>query len=139
MKLLILMLNAVLYSTLVFAHGEDKPGPHGGRIEMAKNVHTEVAADKDGSFHIFLLDGNIANPTIKNSSINAVIKSAGKDVKLNCSVMGGTHYHCKSKDTRPTEGQLILKAKRENVQVEVTYDLALLQPEPQKPADHSHH
>lgn len=124
MKLLILIINIVSTSTMVFAHGEDKPGPHGGKIEMAKNVHTEVAADKDGSFHIFLLDGNIENPTVKNSSLEATIKSDKKDLKLQCSVMGETHYHCKSKDKRSTSGKLLLKAKRDNVDVEVSYELA---------------
>lgn len=136
---LIIILVAVLLNAKAFAHGEDKPGPHGGKIEMAKNVHTEVNADKDGSFHIFLLDGNIENPTVKNSSIEATIKSTKKDIKLNCSVMGGTHFHCKSKDARPTEGKLLLKVKRDNVRVDVSYDLASLQVESEKREDHTNH
>lgn len=136
---LIIILVAVFLNAKAFAHGEDKPGPHGGKIEMAKNVHTEVNADKDGSFHIFLLDGNVENPTVKNSSLEATIKSAKKDIKLNCSVMGGTHFHCKSKEPRPTEGKLLLKAKRDSVIVDVSYDLASLKAESGKVEDHSNH
>ena len=129
----------IVLSTLqLFAHGEDKPGPHGGRIEMAKNVHTEVAADKDGSFHIFLLDGNMENPTVKNSSIEASIKSDKKDLKLQCALMGGTHFHCRMKEKRPTTGALFLKAKRDNVDVEVKYDLAIFN-EGASSGDHTGH
>lgn len=138
MKLIVILI-AVLLNVKAYAHGEDKPGPHGGKIEMAKNVHTEVNADKDGSFHIFLLDGNVENPTVKNSSLEATIKSAKKDIKLNCSVMGGTHFHCKSKNARPKEGKLLLKAKRDNVDVEVSYDLAAFSEVPKTEGEHTHH
>ena len=129
----------ILTGFQVFAHGEDKPGPHGGKIEMAKNVHTEVAADKDGSFHIFLLDGNLLNPTVKNSSLDAAIKTAGNETKLNCSVMGGTHYHCKSKGLRPKEGQLSLKANRDGVSVDVSYDLKTFDEKTMEKKESSHH
>ena len=138
MKLLII-LASVFINAKAFAHGEDKPGPHGGKIEMAKNVHTEVNADKDGSFHIFLLDGNIENPTVKNSSLEATIKSMKKEIKLNCSVMGGSHFHCKSREARPKEGQLFLKAKRENVHVDIVYDLAAFNENPKPQGGHEHH
>ncbi|MBY0315907.1 MAG: hypothetical protein K2Q26_10330 [Bdellovibrionales bacterium] len=134
-----LFLAICFLSFQLFGHGEEKPGPHGGVIEMAKNVHTEVNADKDGSFHIFLLDGNIESPTVKNSSLEATIKSAKKDVKLICSVMGGTHFHCKSKEARPNEGKLLLKAKRDGVSVEVSYDLAAFKVASEKEEDHSNH
>lgn len=109
----------------VFAHGEDKPGPHGGKIEMAKNVHTEVVADKDGSFHVFLLDGNLLNPTVKNSNLEAVIKTEKSEMKLSCAIMGGTHYHCKAKAPHARQGSLNLKASREGVNVDVRYDLKI--------------
>lgn len=136
-KIMFLIISVASFQ--LFAHGENKPGPHGGVVEMAKNVHTEVNADKDGSFHIFLLDGNIENPTVKNSSLEATIQSSKKDIKLACSVMGGTHFHCKSKEIRPTEGKLLLKAKRDSVSVDISYDLASLKTEPAKMEDHSNH
>lgn len=136
---LVIILMAICLNTKAFAHGEDKPGPHGGKIEMAKNVHTEVNADKDGSFHIFLLDGNVENPTVKNSALEATIKSNNKDIKLNCSVMGGTHFHCKSKDARPKEGKLLLKAKRDSVEVDVSYDLSMFNVNSKSSETHSHH
>lgn len=129
----------VLSALQLFAHGEDKPGPHGGKIEMAKNVHTEVAADKDGSFHIFLLDGNLLNPTVKNSSLDGSIKTSKEEIKLDCSVMGGTHYHCKSKAVRPKDGKLNLKANRDGVVVDVSYDLKAFDEVLKEKKETSHH
>ena len=117
----------ITFSALqLFAHGEDKPGPHGGMIKMAKTIHTEVASDKDGSFHIFLLDINFSNPTVKNSTLSGSIASSQGDFKLDCSVMEGTHYHCKTKNVRPKIGKLNLKANRDGVSVDVSYDLKAL-------------
>lgn len=126
----------IIASLYAFAHGEDKPGPHGGRVEMAKNVHTEVATDKDGSFHIFLLDGNIENPSTKNSSLEASIKSSKEELRLDCSIMGGTHFHCKSKKVRPKDGRLDLKVNREGVTVDVSYDLKMLEDNKKMGAHH---
>lgn len=140
MKAAFILLFLQLLAGYIFAHGENKPGPHGGFVEMSKNIHTEVNPDKDGSFHIFLLDGNMENPTIKNSSLSASIKSGKKEVKLDCTTMGGTHFHCKPKAERPKDGQLILNAKRDGVIADpITYQLATLKPAEAKKEDHSHH
>ncbi len=135
----LLLFTTLFIGQFASAHGEDQPGPHGGKIEMAENVHVEVNADEDGSFHIFLLDGNILNPTVKNSSLKAVIKSAQKDMKMSCSVMAGTHYHCKMNGTRPNEGKLYLKANRDGVKVDFEYDLSKLQPSKIKSEQKSGH
>lgn len=116
----------VFPTSLALAHGEQAPGPHGGKIQMANIIHTEVNPDKDGSFHIFLMDKNIENPTVKNSSLGATIVSGKTKMPLTCSVMGGSHYHCKTKSQRPTTGSLILDANRDGVKAQMTYDLSAL-------------
>lgn len=104
---------AIMYSGLLaMAHGEDKPGPHGGYIKMPANFHTEVIADKDGSFHIYLLDLQFQNPTVIRSEIQAHIISGKIKSNLSCKPMGTTHFHCTG--TKPDiKGELILRAKRQ--------------------------
>ena len=53
MKAYLFLMAMLVSSILAFAHGEDKPGPHGGHIKMPANFHTEVIASEDGSFHIY--------------------------------------------------------------------------------------
>ena len=56
-------ITALIFSTLtvlsvnLFAHGEDKPGPHGGYIRMPGSFHTEVVKEKAG-YRVYLLDIN---------------------------------------------------------------------------------
>lgn len=147
MKQLIISLITALLAIQVLAHGEDKPGPHGGHIKMPANFHTEVIADKDGSFHIYLLDIQFQNPTVKDSEIKAYVKSGKKKTNLKCNVMGTNHFHCKGSKPIKT-GSLILKAKREGTWagMDAKYDLPLkdfiAQPEastPSKSEDHSKH
>ncbi len=134
-----LILLAALFITQQTFAMDNQLGPHGGQIKMTQNLHSEVNADKDGSFHIFLLDAQLKNPTIKNSVLGATIKSTKNEMKLNCSVMGGSHFHCKSKDVRPKVGQLILKGSREKVEFEVSYDLSEFNEAAPKESGHSHH
>ncbi len=147
MKQLLIGLMLALSITQAFAHGEDKPGPHGGNIKMPANFHTEVIADQDGSFHVYLLDIQFQNPTIKDSEIKAYAKNGKKRTNLKCSVMGTNHFHCKA--AKPIRsGSLILKAKREGTwaSMDATYDLPLkifvVKPEANTPiqsVDHSKH
>lgn len=128
---LVLVLFTVfsLNSSLSFAHGEDQEGPHGGHIQMPASFHTEVIPDKDGSFHIFLLDMNFKNPTIKDSEIQARIVSGKKTTLLPCAVMGNNHFHCKAQGKvqgkAPLTGTLFLKAKREGVQAQMDAEYKL--------------
>lgn len=111
LKLIIALLAVVSTSTIAMAHGEDKPGPHGGHIRMPANFHTEVVADKDGSFHIYLLDLQFQNPTINRSEIQANIVSGKLKSNLRCKPMGTTHFHCTGTKSN-IKGELILRAKR---------------------------
>lgn len=147
MKAFLFFTATLVSGILAFAHGEDKPGPNGGHIKMPANFHTEVIADEDGSFHIYLLDMQFQNPTIKNSEIKAYVISKKKRTNLKCNVMGANHFHCKA--AKPIKsGSLIVKAKREGTwaSMEAKYDLPLkafdVKTETNAPAqneDHSNH
>lgn len=147
MKKILLSVIITLSTMQVLAHGEDKPGPHGGHIKMPANFHTEVIADKDGSFHIYLLDLQFQNPTVKDSEIKAYVKSGKKKTNLKCTVMGTNHFHCKGAKPIKT-GSLILKVKREGTWagMDAKYDLPLKEFDVQpaagtsvKSEDHSKH
>lgn len=69
---------------LVWGHGEDKPGPHGGHIRMPGAFHTELVMKSKKELHVFLLDMEWANPTAEGSSVKVVFKSGKKESPLNC-------------------------------------------------------
>lgn len=141
----IYLIASLLISTKSFGHGEDKPGPNGGFIRMPGVFHTEVVPDKkDDSFHLFLLDLEFKNPTVKNSSVEALLEQQrNKKVKFSCEVMGGSHYHCKpDKAYSKDSGKLTLKVKRDGAQGSAEYQLPLKWNEnsnKKKEMDHSHH
>ncbi len=111
---------------MTFAHGEDQPGPNGGHVKMPGPFHTELEIDSVQGAHIFLLDLNFQNPTIKDSSVTAVFESKGKKVDYKCGIMGGNHFHCVPQGKIAGKGQLKIKAVREKaVGNEVIYDLPL--------------
>lgn len=123
----------------VFAHGENKPGPNGGFIQMPGAFHTELILDEDdGSFHLFLLDMNFKNPTAQNSSVQASLDQKKKPrVNFKCEVMGGNHYHCKpDKKYAFNSGQITLNVKRKGASAVAVYNLPLARP---KEAPSHHH
>lgn len=93
------------------AHGEDKPGPHGGQIRMPGAFHTEVIAHSNG-YQIYLLDINFEKPTVKNSNVKASIKSAGKVDQLKCETHPD-HFFCKFSGPSPS-GTLVIESTRES-------------------------
>lgn len=135
-----------LISTIALAHGEDKPGPHGGHIRMPANFHTEVVVDQNGSYHVYLIDMQFQNPVVKNSSIKAYIQNAKKKMNLKCAVMNADHFHCAGWKPQKS-GTLIIKAKRDGVaaSMDAKYELPLKQfdntaaQSPTDKIDHSKH
>lgn len=134
---------SLLMPASLWAHGEDKPGPNGGHIQMPGPFHTELEMDSEQGAHIFLLDLNFQNPTVKDSSVTAYFKGKTGKITFQCSVMGGNHFHCKPDKKLPAKGELVIKAVREKAQGnEVTYQLPLKPFKDAAPAqetDHSHH
>lgn len=99
----------ILVSINALAHGEDRPGPHGGYIRMPGNFHTEVIQEKTG-FRIYLLDIHWKNPTVLDSSVSATLQIGRKKTELSC-VKESKSFLCAFKS--PTKGVLTVIAKRE--------------------------
>jgi len=120
----ILAILVFLGSTLAFAHGEDKPGPNGGYIQMPGSFHTEVVPEKDGSYKVYLLNLQNQDATIKDSSVSGYIQNGKKKQDLSCMPMGD-HFHCRAK-TKAKGGSLVIMANRQGaVGVEAKYKLPL--------------
>lgn len=107
--------RTLIFSTLtalslnVFAHGEDKPGPHGGHIRMPGAYHTEVVKEKDG-YRVYLLDINWKNPSVLDSDVKASVQVSKKNTELTCTKESDS-YLCKS--SLPQKGILNISSKRE--------------------------
>ncbi|TGL40310.1 hypothetical protein [Leptospira perdikensis] len=95
-------------SQQIIAHGEHKPGPHGGVISMPGAFHTEVLPYQNLGFKVYFLDLNFENPTSKNSKLSGKIRLNGKEFPLKCS-SHPDHFYCEiPKGSSAFEGDLIL-------------------------------
>lgn len=132
-----------LIPTLSWAHGETKPGPHGGHVRMPGAFHTELVLNQDQTVQIFLLDMGFKNPSTKDSKVEVYAKS-DKDIKVNfkCSTMEETQFHCIPEKKFPLDGEIVIKAVREKaVGNEAVYKLPLplLRGAPEEPSKGHHH
>ncbi|MFP5518869.1 MAG: hypothetical protein ACLGGX_03140 [Bdellovibrionia bacterium] len=113
-----------LASGLVWAHGENKPGPHGGYVRMPGAFHTEVVLVNANQFKVFLLDFDFKNPVVQNSSVAGVfegnltgtISCAASDNSFICTLPTGAHFK---------SGELKLSVKRQEQKGEARYKLPL--------------
>lgn len=134
-KIIFIFALLEILSLQIFAHGEDKPGPHGGYIRMPGAFHTEVLKIKEG-YRIYLLDMNWENPSVADSSVKATVKIGKKKTDLNC-VKEKDSYLCKTK--LKEKGELEVTAKREGqMGNEAVYKLPL-KFEKSKAAHEGHH
>lgn len=81
-------------STHAFAHGEDKPGPHGGFVQMPGAFHTELVLVDKNLFEVYLLDMDFKNPTTENSSVKAIFTDSKKRVAEFTCEASGTKFVC---------------------------------------------
>lgn len=137
MKSVITLLFVPLLS---WAHGENKPGPHGGHVQMPGAFHTEIVPDKEQGFQVYLLDINFQNPTIKNSKVEAFVQNKDGKTNFSCNTMAENHFHCVPNQKYPTQGKLIIKAMRENASGnEAVYPLPLAPFKDSEKKDSGHH
>lgn len=120
-------LSALMFiaSVSAFAHGQDKPGPHGGSIQMPGAFHTEVVDQKNGSFTIYLLDINFENASVKDGDVKAYTLSAnGEKQNLLCETKSDS-FICRG--VKPKAGlRLLITATREKAKGnEVSYPLPI--------------
>jgi hypothetical protein len=138
------VLSLFFFTLNSFAHGEGAPGPHNGHIKMLGTFHVEAVPVKNNSFHVFLLDVELKNPIVANSTVDLKIENKSKVVTaFKCEAVSGTHFLCQQpKKTDLKSGTLIIKANRAGPSGEARYDLPLKWQKPApatQPADHSHH
>ncbi len=93
--LLGLFLSSNLIPGVVWGHGENKPGPHGGHIRMPGAFHTELVMKSKKELNVFLLDMEWANPTTEGSSVKVILKSGTKESLLTCET-AKDHFRCKT-------------------------------------------
>ncbi len=125
MKLLILALS-FLTSLNALAHGEDRFGPNGGYVRMPGAYHTELVLDGKNKLKVYLLDMDWKNPTVKNSSVEAVhLPQQKASVKCQMQV---TYFECvfPAATDLTKKGQIVLRTQREGQKGnEATYELPL--------------
>jgi hypothetical protein len=114
------MILSFLIALHAFAHGEDKPGPHGGRISMPGAFHIEIVPESSRVFKVYLLDVEWKNPTLKESSITMTHDNQPAICKPK-----KDFYRCEF--SRPANsGTLTVTASRENQSgAPMTYKLPL--------------
>lgn len=138
------LLTALLIGpAFALAHGEDKPGPHGGNVEMPGAFHTELVLDKDQSAHIYLIDINFQNPTTKDSSVKVFARNNKTEVPFSCSIMHN-HFHCIPSKKYKLTGELVVEAVREKAAGnQAVYKLPLkfgkADDKKESTSEHSHH
>jgi hypothetical protein len=87
----------LLISGNLFAHGMNRPGPHGGFIRMPGAFHTELV-DKGSKMNVYLIDMSLKNPVVADSSVTITYK--GKTItKISC-LKENEYFVCE----RPKEG-----------------------------------
>ena len=128
MKRLLILLH--LTSSLVFdhafAHGEDRPGPHGGVVRMPGPFHTEVLADGKEALKVFLLDVEFKNPTVSTSLVDVRWRSGVRELNLACTARVD-HFRCATPPGAYLDaGELTLRAVRDGASANpATYPLPL--------------
>ncbi len=63
------LVGLFLSSSSSYGHGEDKPGPHKGFIQMPGAFHIELVPVSNTEFKVYLLDIEWKNPIVKNSEV----------------------------------------------------------------------
>lgn len=140
MKMIILLLVTIPLN--VYAHGEDKPGPHGGHIRMPGAFHTELVLSNQ-SAKVYLLDARFKNPMTKNSQVGLILNSHHESKEISCKVKED-HFDCPLPAKLTGFSGISLKAVRNGAKgQEAKYPLPLSFPQAPKAAptqdDHSHH
>lgn len=118
---------STLSSSMLFAHGEDTPGPHKGFIRMPGAFHTELVPDGAKGVKVYLLDVAFRNPITKNSQVSAKLVSQGKDVDTTCTPQVDFFLCRLPLDLRQMKsGKFIVTAERDGIKGgPATYELPL--------------
>lgn len=116
---------AMILPITLLAHGEDKPGPHGGYIRMPGGFHTEVKLTEK-NLQIYLLDIHWKEPVTEKSKVEVEYKTATGTTKLACRA-DQTFFACElPKGFKKDTGKLMVMAERKGMKgAKAEYDLPL--------------
>jgi hypothetical protein len=138
------VLSAILLSlfgaSYSFAHGEDKPGPHGGVIRMPGAFHTELKQEGVKGLRVYLLDMEWKNPVTENTSLEVALKRGAKKTIVNCKISGSFYECALARGVKFKKGdEFIVKARRGDAQgAPIAYAYPFL-PTPVAVDEHSGH
>lgn len=133
---IILCVTGISYKA--FAHGEDKPGPHGGFIKMPGAFHTEVVPVNENTFKLYLLDISFAAPITTNSWVKASVVTGDKKSEADCKESTDFFLCVLPKGTNLKSGKLEVQAKRSDAQgISMGYELPLQQEKTGHPENHA--
>lgn len=113
------------------AHGEDKPGPHGGEVRMPGAFHVELTVRGKHQVRVYLLDMDWANPSVVDSKVEVshLLSKSGKTKRQHAKCLKKNNFYlCRFlKEVDLTkEGSLQVTAQREKQKGNaVTYELPL--------------
>ncbi len=125
MKVTRLVSLALSLPLAVFAHGEDRFGPHGGFIRMPGGFHTEIKLNEK-ELLVYLLDINWKDPVTQKSSVEVEYIWKAQSPKLQC-ITKEKYFSCSLPTNFNTEiGKLIVVADRMGMKgAKAEYDLPL--------------
>ena len=116
MKFMIVLVSLFMTAHL-FAHGGNKPGPHGGKIKMPGMFHTELLIKSHHLFRVYLLDMKFENPVIKKSKVQYSLNGSDKVI---CEPIK-SYFLCKTKKVIKGHYTLKLFVKRYKMKGVATY------------------
>ena len=108
MKLILVFSSLLLINSHLFAHGGNKPGPHGGKIKMPGMFHTELILTGPNDFKVYLLDMKFKKPETKKSMVHYSIDG---NIKIACK-QKNSFFICKTKKKLEKGITLKIFAKR---------------------------
>ncbi len=114
MKFLVMLVLIGFSSAVVFAHNEDKPGPHGGFIRMPGGFHTELVM-KQKYLEIYLLDFDFKHPQVANSSVKVSLKQGTEEKTLMCRPKKDRFICDLPKGYNSKQGNIVVSATRDGM------------------------
>ncbi len=124
MRNCMILVNFLLISNFVFAHGEDQAGPHGGFVRMPGAFHTELIVDGVNKLKVYLLDIEWKNPSVLKSDLQVTHNNKNK---ASCEALQNYYVCTFTKNVNLLKkGELKVLAQREEQKgMEVFYKLPL--------------
>ena len=115
MKTMIFLCALYALPSIAQAHGEDKPGPHGGFVRMPGAYHTELVQENLRSFRVYLLNMQFKEPTAENSTVG-MSKSSGKTIiKAECSAEADSFVCRFPEGTDLAKGEIKIESSRKGM------------------------